>query len=149
VRGSSLFAGYLKHPELNAVDEQGWFETCATGYQDVEGYLRISGRSKDIIIRGGENIPVAEVEDLLLRHPAIVAAAVVGYPDERLGERGVAFVVTTPGETFSLAQLQAHLEAAQMARPYWPERVEVIEEMPYTPTGKVQKFKLKEIALGF
>lgn len=113
---------------------------------DLDGYIRISGRSKDIIIRGGENIPVVEVEGLLFRHPAIAEVAVVGYPDARLGERACAFVRLRDGQSLVLADVTAHLEQARMAKQYFPERLIVLEEMPRTPTGKVQKFKLRQMA---
>jgi cyclohexanecarboxylate-CoA ligase len=146
IRGPGLFAGYLKHPELNDVDTDGWLDTGDLGYMDAEGYLRITGRDKDIIIRGGENIPVAEVENELMRHQAVASVAVVGYPDQRLGERAAAFIVLKPEQSFGFDDMQSHLEKAHMARQYWPERLALLDEMPLTPTGKVQKFKLKEIA---
>jgi cyclohexanecarboxylate-CoA ligase len=148
-RGPGLFAGYLKHPELNDTDENGWFDTGDLGSMDDEGYVRVAGRNKDIIIRGGENIPVAEVENELMRHPAIATVAVVGFPDERLGERAAAFVATKPGQTFTHEDMTSHLEAAHMARQYWPEKLEVLNSLPTTPTGKVQKYKLKELAENF
>ena len=144
-RGSSLFAGYLKRPDLNAVDAEGWFATGDLAYVlNDEGYIRINGRSKDIIIRGGENVPVFEIEALLHRHPAVAAAAIVGYPDERLGERACAFVVTKPDQTFDMEALTRHMEASKTARQYWPERLILCEELPKTASGKVQKFKLRE-----
>ena len=92
VRGSSLFGGYLKRPHLNATDKEGWFDTGDLAYLDAEGYVRINGRNKDLIIRGGENIPVMEIENLLYKHPSIALVAIVGYPDARLGEKACAFV---------------------------------------------------------
>ena len=83
VRGCSNFVGYLKRPELDNTDANGWFDTGDLARMDAEGYIRIAGRSKDIIIRGGENIPVVEVEGLLFKHPKIAAVAIVGYPDTR------------------------------------------------------------------
>ena len=100
--------GYYKRPDMEPFDAEGWFDTGDLAYQvDDEGYIRINGRSKDIIIRGGENIPIVEIENLLYKHPAILAAALVGYPDSRLGERGCAFVVLRPGQTLDLASLQS------------------------------------------
>ena len=112
-------------------------------------FIRITGRSKDIIIRGGENIPVVEIEGLLFRHPAIQAVAIVGFPDQRLGERACAFVVVKPGETFSRNEMVRFLEQEKIARQYLPERLEIVEDLPRTPSGKVQKFKLREVAKGF
>jgi cyclohexanecarboxylate-CoA ligase len=149
VRGSQMFIGYFKRPDLVTFDADGWFDTGDLAYTDAEGYIRINGRTKDVIIRGGENVPVAEIENLLIAHPAILAAAVVGYPDVRLGERGCAFVVLRPGHNFDLPALQACLAECKMAKQYWPEHVVVAAELPRTPSGKVQKFVLKEEASGF
>jgi cyclohexanecarboxylate-CoA ligase len=145
VRGCSNFAGYLKRPELDNTDAEGWFDTGDLARM-ADGYIRIAGRSKDIIIRGGENIPVVEVENLLFRHPAIAEVAVVGFPDARLGERACAFVKTRDGQTLSFIEMTDYLNAQSMARQYIPERLEIVEEMPRTPSGKVQKFRLRDIA---
>jgi len=99
-----------------------------------------------VIIRGGENIPVAEVENLLYRHPGIAECAVVAIPDARLGERPCAYVVAKPGVTLDLQGLTAFLAKEGMAKTYWPERLVLVEEMPRTPSGKIQKFKLREQA---
>ena len=146
VRGAQVFLGYFKRPDLPAYDADGWFDTGDLAYMDEEGYIRINGRTKDVLIRGGENVPVFEIESLLVAHPAVAASAVVGYPDRRLGERACAFVVLKPGASFDLAALQAHMTQSQVAKQYWPERVRVVEELPRTPTGKIQKFRLREIA---
>jgi cyclohexanecarboxylate-CoA ligase len=145
-RGTFTFVGYLKKPELNAWDEEGWFETGDLARMDGDGYIRIAGRSKDVIIRGGENIPVVEVENLLYRHPKVQDAAVVAMPDPRLGERACAFVVPRPGERPSFEEMTAFLAKEGMAKSYWPERLEIVEAMPRTPSGKIQKFKLREAA---
>ncbi len=145
-RGSSLFVGYLKRPELYGVDENGWFDTGDLARMSEDDYIRISGRSKDIIIRGGENIPVVEVEQVLYQHPAILECAVVGAPDERLGERGYAYVVLHDGAEFSKQEMIDWLAEKDTAKQYWPEFLEVIAEMPRTPSGKIQKFVLRERA---
>jgi cyclohexanecarboxylate-CoA ligase len=116
---------------------------------DDEGYIRISGRVKDVLIRGGENVPVVEIENLLYKHPAVAAVAIVGYPDARLGERGCAFVVVQPGHAIDLPAAQAYLADCKVAKQFWPERLEVVADLPRTATGKIQKFKLKEIAEAF
>lgn len=145
VRGCSNFVGYLKRPDLDSTDADGWFDTGDLARMDSQGYIRIAGRSKDIIIRGGENIPVVEVENLLFRHPAVAEVVVVGYPDERLGERACAFVRLRDGAQFSFEDMTTYLGAQQMARQYIPERLEVVSELPRTPSGKVQKFRLREM----
>lgn len=144
VRSCSGFGGYLNRAHLNAIDAHGWFDTGDLAHIDGRGYIRISGRCKDVIIRGGENIPVVEIEALLYRHPAIAAAAIVAYPDERLGERACAVVVTKPGEHIDLPAIVDFLKSHKVAVQYIPERVVVRDSLPTTPAGKVQKFKLRE-----
>jgi cyclohexanecarboxylate-CoA ligase len=144
VRGAGLFVGYLKRPQLNATDAEGWFDTGDLARMDGHGYIRITGRSKDTILRGGEHVPAVEVENLMYLHPAIAQAAVVAMPDPRLGERACAFVVLRPGYSLTLAQLSQHLLAQHCARTYLPERLELVQAMPRTPTGKIQKFILRE-----
>jgi cyclohexanecarboxylate-CoA ligase len=144
VRSCSAFGGYLHRSNLNATDADGWFDTGDLAYLDARGYLRISGRSKDVIIRGGENIPVVEIEALLYRHPAIAAAAIVAYPDERLGERACAAVVLRPGEHIDLPAIVQFLKSHKVATQYVPERLVVLDALPVTPSGKVQKFKLRD-----
>jgi cyclohexanecarboxylate-CoA ligase len=145
-RGITHFVGYLKRPHLNGVDEHGWFDTGDLARMDGDGYIRIVGRSKDVIIRGGENIPVAEVENLLYRHPQVAECAIVAMPDPRLGERACAFVVAKPNTLVGLADVREFLEGHGMAKQYWPERLELVPQMPRTPSGKIQKFKLRELA---
>lgn len=145
VKGAQMFLGYFKQPEIPAFDKEGWFDSGDMAYTDSEGYIRISGRTKDVLIRGGENVPVVEVEGVLSQHPAVLACAIVGYPDERLGERACAFVVLRPGAVLGLQDLQAHMAQAQVAKQYWPERLEALAQLPATPSGKVQKFKLKAL----
>ncbi len=145
VRGCSNFGGYLKRPQWNSTDADGWFDTGDLAFVDARGYLRISGRSKDMIIRGGENIPVVEIEALLYRHPAVAQAAIVGYADERLGERACAFVVPKPGQHLDFASMIEFLKAQKVSMHYLPERLEVRDALPATPSGKIQKFKLREM----
>lgn len=144
LRSCSNFGGYLKRPQLNGTDADDWFDTGDLARIDERGYLRITGRSKDVIIRGGENIPVVEIESLLYKHPAISLAAVVSYPDERLGERACAVVVPKAGQSIDLAEVQRFMKEHKVAIQYVPERVIVQEAMPATPSGKIQKFKLRE-----
>ena len=145
VRGAQMFMGYYKRPDIVTFDEEGWFDTGDLAYMDAEGYIRINGRTKDVLIRGGENVPVVEIEGLLFKHPAVLGAAIVGYPDARLGERACAFVVLRPGMALSLADVQSYMAECKVAKQYWPERVEVLTQLPCTPSGKIQKFRLREI----
>jgi len=149
VRGCSNFVGYLKRPEWYATDAQGWFDTGDLARIDAEGYVRIVGRTKDVIIRGGENIPVVEIEGMIYQHPAVREAAIVAMPDSRLGERACAFVATNPGMTVTPRELIAFLESQKCARQYLPERFELLPELPKTPSGKLQKFRLRQMASRF
>jgi len=144
LRACSNFGGYLKRPQLNGTDADDWFDTGDLARIDERGYVRITGRSKDVIIRGGENIPVVEIESLLYKHPAVAMAAIVAYPDERLGERACAVVVPKAGQSIDLPEIQRFLKEQQIAVQYMPERLIVQEAMPATPSGKIQKFKLRD-----
>ncbi|MCL4184389.1 MAG: AMP-binding protein [Burkholderiaceae bacterium] len=146
VRSAALFVGYLKRPQLYGVDEQGWFNTGDIARMDDEGYIRICGREKDIVIRGGENIPVVEIEAALYRMPGVLEAAIVGMPDPRLGERACAFVAAQPGAQIDMTSMRAFLEAQQISKSFWPERLEILEQLPRNPTGKVLKFVLRQMA---
>jgi cyclohexanecarboxylate-CoA ligase len=145
-RCATTFVGYLKRPEAYGVDDEGWLETGDNARMDADGYIRITGRSKDIIIRGGENIPVVEIEELLYRHPAIEDAAIVAMPDARLGERACAFVSLRAGQALDFGGMVDYLSAQRMMTQYLPERLEIVDAFPRTPSGKIQKFKLREIA---
>jgi cyclohexanecarboxylate-CoA ligase len=145
-RGSQQFLGYYKRPELEGRPAEGWFDTGDLAYMDDEGYIRIDGRSKDIIIRGGENVPVVEIEAMFYAHPDVIDAAVVGYPDARLGERGCLFLVLKPGASFSMEDVTALMTEQGVAKQYWPEALEIIAAMPRTASGKIQKYILKEQA---
>lgn len=145
VRACSNFGGYLKRPQWNGTDADDWFDTGDLARMDAQGYIRITGRSKDVIIRGGENIPVVEIESLLYRHPAVALAAIVAYPDERLGERACATVVLKPDQQLGFDEMVAYLKSHKVAQQYIPERLEILEQMPATPSGKIQKFKLREM----
>jgi cyclohexanecarboxylate-CoA ligase len=147
LRGMSLFVGYLKRPDLGGgIDAEGWFDSGDLARLDAQGYVRITGRTKDLIIRGGQNVPVVEIEEQLFRHPAVSEVAIVGMPDERLGERACAFVVLRPGACLSFDEMVRFLKNAGTATPYLPERLAVIDAMPRTASGKLQKFRLRQIA---
>lgn len=149
VRSASMFCGYLKRPELDTVSADGWLDSGDLARMDDQGYIRITGRTKELLIRGGENVPVIEIENLLAEHPAIANVAIVGFPDERLGERACAFVVPRSGRTFNLDEMKRYLDDAKVSKHYWPERLELIQELPHTASGKVQRFVLKEMAKTF
>lgn len=145
VRSCSNFGGYLKRPQWNGTDPEGWFDTGDLARMDANGYIRISGRSKDVIIRGGENIPVVEIESLLYKHPAVAQVAIVAYPDERLGERACAIVVPKVGQSLDFAEMTAFLKSQKLAIQYIPERLILRDAMPATPSGKIQKFRLRDM----
>jgi len=144
-RACSNFGGYLKRPHLNATDADGWFDTGDLARVDDKGYIRITGRSKDVIIRGGENVPVVEIENLLYRHPSVAQVAIVAYPDERLGERSCAVIVAKPDTSIDFDEMVEFLTSERVAKNYLPERLEVLDAMPTTPSGKIQKFKLRDM----
>jgi 3-phosphoshikimate 1-carboxyvinyltransferase len=152
VTSRCLFEEYLDRPDLTAaaMTTDGWYRTGDLATIDADGFLRLTGRVKDIINRGGEKVPVAEIEQLLHEHPAVSEVAIVAMPDERLGERACAFIVRAPDFSgdFGLAEVREHLDSRVVARHYWPERVETIDAMPRTPSGKIQKFVLRERAIG-
>jgi cyclohexanecarboxylate-CoA ligase len=141
VRTDCLFHGYLNRPSLTAeaVTSDGWYRTGDLARIDSSGYVRITGRVKDVINRGGEKVPVAEIEQLLHEHPAVREVAIVAMPDERLGERACAFVV---GELDFDTMLE-YLDSHRVSKTYWPERLELVDTLPRTPSGKIQKFVLR------
>lgn len=142
-RGSLLFVGYAQGRALSeSCWTDGWFDTGDRAIVDDHGYIKISGRTKDLVIRGGENVPVKEVEDVLMRHPAVSVAAIVGKPHERLGEIGCAFVLPE-GEAPSLPELTEFLAEHEVTRQFWPEELVIVDEFPMTPSGKIQKYKLR------
>ena len=146
-RGAAQFVGYFRRPQFTADAHaaDGWFRTGDRATIDRDGYLTITGRTKDVIIRGGENIPVVEVENLLYTHPKIAGVAIVAMPDPRLGERACAVVVPREGQTLTLTEIVRFLEQHQLARQKFPERLELVSEFPTTPSGKVQKYKLRDL----
>ena len=143
-RGPEQFIGY-RDAALDAISflPGGWFLTGDIGRMDADGYLTITDRKKDVIIRGGENIASKEVEDILARHPAVAEAAVVGMPDEKYGEKVCAFVILRPGHEFTLADAQSHFVNEKVARQKTPERIITVPEFPRAMSGKVKKFELR------
>jgi cyclohexanecarboxylate-CoA ligase len=149
VRSPSQHLTYHRRPDLYAEGfpegvEAGWFDTGDLARWAGSGALRITGRSKDLIIRGGENIPVTEVEAGLITHPLVHEVAVVAAPDDRLGEKVCAMIVTAGHDAPTLDALRAHLESLGMAKPFWPELLVVKDSLPKTASGKTQKFALRE-----
>lgn len=145
-RGPFNFVGYIQGRAFSEqfFDAEGFFDSGDLARRDAEGYVTITGRAKDIIIRGGENLPVKEIEDLLATHPAVREAVVVGVPDPRLGERAWACVCLRPGASLTLDDLRAHFAAQRVTTQFWPEALAIYDEFPRTPAGKIQKFKLRE-----
>jgi acyl-CoA synthetase len=145
-RGPELFVGYLD-AELDRESflPGGWFKTGDVGRLDRDGFLYVTDRKKDIIIRGGENISSVEVEEVLQRHPAVAAAAAVAMPDATYGEKVCAFVTLAAGASLSLEAVAAHFERAGVARQKTPERLEIVSELPRNASGKVKKFELRQL----
>jgi acyl-CoA synthetase (AMP-forming)/AMP-acid ligase II len=147
-KGPCVMIGYWRDPDrtAEAFDDEGWFHSGDLGRMNQSGYVRVTGRIKDIIIRGGMNISALEVEELLLQHPAVKDVAVVGMPDERLGEKVCAFVVPAPGTKPSLHELIDFLTSKKVMMQKLPEWLELRDELPRTSTGKTEKYRLREEA---
>jgi cyclohexanecarboxylate-CoA ligase len=144
VRGAGLFIGYYERLEENAkAFEDGWFHTGDTATFTPDGEVLLVGRSKDIVIRGGENIPVVDVESLLFDHPKVRDVAVIGVPDDRLGQRACAVVVPAD-ESPTLEELCLRLLEQGLSKRFLPERLEVVPELPKTASGKIRKGELRE-----
>ena len=144
-RGNIVMKGYLKNPASTAkAFEGGWFHTGDLAVMQPDRYVKITDRSKDIIISGGENISSIEVEDALYRHPAVLVCAVVARPDPKWGESPVAFVETQAGASVTGAELIAHCKS--LLAGYKVPRDVRFEPIPKTSTGKIQKFQLRERA---
>ncbi|MGB3663058.1 AMP-binding protein [Mycolicibacter algericus] len=145
-RGPDLCLGYTDDALTEAAfDAEGWYHTGDVGVLDAEGYLTITDRKADVIIRGGENISAVEVEEVLLAMPAVAEAVVVAAPDARLGERAAAVVRLKPGfASPTMPELRAHFERMGVARQKWPEELHVVEDFPRTASGKVQKYRVRQ-----
>jgi cyclohexanecarboxylate-CoA ligase len=144
IRGAGLFLGYYERPD--ATEEaivDGWFRTGDRAAQDADGFVSLTGRTKDIVIRGGENVPVAAIESLLHEHPLVAEATVVGVPDERLGERACAVVALRAGGGLSLPEVAGFLLDRGLSKHFLPERLEVVASLPKTASGKVRKVELR------
>jgi acyl-CoA synthetase (AMP-forming)/AMP-acid ligase II len=148
VRGYTVMRGYFDDPEATAevIDAAGWLHTGDVAVMDERGYLRITDRLKDLYVTGGFNCYPAEIENLIYGHGGIAQVAVVGVPDERLGEVGLAFVVPAPGAALSPDELVAWCRD-NMANYKVPRRVEIVDALPLNAAGKVLKFALRERAM--
>ena len=145
-RAPEMFSGYLD-PVVEAFTTDGWFRTGDIGVLDQDGLLRVTGRMKDIVIRGGENISAPELEELVASHPAVADVAIVGIPDERLGERVCAAVSLRPGATLTLDDVVKHLRGLNVATHKLPEQLEIMPRLPRTTSGKVAKAALRAAIL--
>jgi acyl-CoA synthetase (AMP-forming)/AMP-acid ligase II len=149
IRSEGVMKGYWNRPDATAqsIDAEGWFPTKDRGWIDEDDYLFIEGRADDTIIRGGENIAPAEIEDVLRRHEAVVDAAVVGIPDDEWGQQIAAVVVLAPGKSVGVDELhdycQQHLRSSKA-----PYRIEFRDELPHTPTGKLLRREVLADLLG-
>ncbi|MFO1284953.1 MAG: AMP-binding protein [Burkholderiales bacterium] len=144
-RGPELMLGYTDWQQTEAAfDADGFFHTGDLGYVTQVDHITVTGRKKDLIVRGGEKISPKEIEDVLHRHPAIREASVVAAPHERLGETVCAFVIPNAGQVVTLDLVVEHLERARIARQKFPERIEIVDDLPRTASGKVQKNLLRE-----
>jgi cyclohexanecarboxylate-CoA ligase len=142
--GPELMVGYLGDELNEAAFDGEWFETGDLAIVDEDGYVEIAGRKKDIIIRGGENIPVKDVEDRLYEHPAIEEVAIVAMPDPEMQEKGCAYVKVKEGHEFTFEDMTEYLDQEGIAKQKYPERLEVVDELPMTASGKIQKNALRE-----
>jgi acyl-CoA synthetase (AMP-forming)/AMP-acid ligase II len=145
-RGPDLFLGYTD-PALTAraFDDDGWYHTGDIGVMDDDGYLTLTDRKSDIIIRGGENISALEVEEILLALPAVAEAVVVAAPDSRLGEHAVAVLRIKSGHVMpTMREVHDHFERADVAKQKWPEELRQVDDYPRTASGKVQKYLVRQ-----
>ena len=149
MRGPGVFIGYFGQQDVydSAITDDGFFRTGDLARIDADGYVRITGRLKDLIIRGGVNISPAPIEDALADHPHVDAVAVIGHPDERLGEC-ICAVVVPDGAAPSLDDLIAHARTRRLPKHLWPEVLRIVDSMPMTPAGKIRKADLRTVAVG-
>jgi long-chain acyl-CoA synthetase len=143
LRGDNVMQGYHKDPEATqrALSPDGWLATGDLGYRDVDGFYFVTGRAKELIIKGGENISPREIDEALLKHPAVLEAAAVGIPDPEYGQEILACVVLKPDRECSETELRAHC-LAELGRFKTPRAFRFVAELPKGPSGKVQRLKL-------
>jgi non-ribosomal peptide synthetase component E (peptide arylation enzyme) len=147
VRGGTVMAGYFGDPVATRerIDSDGWGRTGDYGFLDTENIIRIVGRKKELIIRGGQNISPKELEDLIMTHPKVLEVAVVGIPDPILGEKACACIIPKPGQTISFEELSGFLRSKEIEIHKLPERLELMKHFPLSEGRKVQKYRLKEM----
>ena len=147
IRGASVVPGYFANDAANreAYSGLGWFRTGDLAAADAEGNIRITGRVKDVINRGGIKINPTDLENLITAHDAVVQAAIVAMPDEVLGEKACLFVELAPGASLGFDEMTDYLAANGVAKMRWPERLEHVAEMPMTPTRKIIKDELAKL----
>jgi fatty-acyl-CoA synthase len=147
-RGYSVMLGYWSNPQATAeaIDEAGWMHTGDLASMNEEGYVNIAGRNKDMIIRGGENIYPRELEEFFFTHPAVADVQVIGIPCSRYGEEIVAWIKFHPGHNASELELQTWCKE-RIAHFKTPRHFKFVEEFPMTVTGKIQKFRMREISI--
>jgi len=145
-KGPGVFTGYFRNPQANqqAFTPDGFFRTGDLAVIDPDGRIRITGRIKDIIIRGGENITARDVEDVIAAHPGVEYVAVVGMPDPELGEQVCAFIRPVEGATISGEDILGHMKKMEAPRIHYPARVEIVQEIPLTAAGKADKKTLRK-----
>jgi fatty-acyl-CoA synthase len=147
-RGYAVMRGYWNEPErtADAIDQQRWMHTGDLATMDDQGYVRVVGRIKDMVIRGGENVYPREIEEFLYTHPQVADVQVIGVPDERYGEELMAWIVLRPGAECDEEEIREFCRG-QIARYKVPRYVKFVDSFPMTVTGKVQKFKMRETAV--
>ena len=146
IRGDNIMQGYLKNPQetAKAIDDQGWLHSGDIGYMDEEGFVFVTGRIKELIIKGGENISPREIDEVLYRHPEVLEAAAFGVPDERYGQEVMACVVLRPEADCSLDALKKYC-TEQLGDYKAPREIRLAEELPKGPSGKIQRLKMAEL----
>jgi fatty-acyl-CoA synthase len=148
-RGQNVCIGYFKDSQRTAevIDDRGWIHSGDLAKMDEYGNLIIVGRIKDVIVRGGENISPTEIEDILYTYDKVEQVAVIGIPDDRLGEGTCACIIPKKGKTFTYDEMKAHFKD-KVARFKIPDRIELMDEFPTTPSGKIRKVELRGIMAG-